>query len=164
MIRVVFTKVTDGKVRTFSATGREGESFSGREFMQQFGCASLPKEGASGAIIYNGNYILAIVSDDDRYRPELQEGETVLYDAFGQKVHLKEEGIVASSAKKITAIAPEINLGGDRAELLALIDERLLLLFNSHTHPGVMPGSSSTAVPAVPLTAALVCTKATKAK
>jgi len=112
MIRVTFTKVIDGRVRTFEADGREGESFAGREFMQQFGFASFPKDGATGVIVYNGNFIIAIASDDSSCRPELQEGETVVYDANGNTVHLTADGITAVSPKKITAQAPDIELTG----------------------------------------------------
>ncbi|MCM0081771.1 phage baseplate assembly protein [Geomonas sp. Red32] len=112
MIRVRFTKVINGKVRLFEADGRVGESFAAREFMQQFGLASMPKEGATGVIVYNGNYIVAIASDDNRYRPNLNSGETAVYDAFGNVVHLSANGIRAVSPKKVSAQAPELELVG----------------------------------------------------
>jgi phage gp45-like len=155
MIRVVFTKVEDGKVRTFSATGRTGETFDAREFMQHFGLASLPKDGAVGVVVYNGNHIIAVASDDSRYRPELKAGESVLYDAYGHKIHLNKDGIDVTADK--------INLGGSRDELNALIDERFLQLFNQHTHAGVMAGNSMTAPPATPIIANQACTTKVKA-
>lgn len=161
MIRVVFTKVVDGQVRTFSASGREGETFDAREFMQHYGFASMPQEGAAGVIVYNGNHIIAIASDDARCRPELKGGESVIFDDLGQKVHLSRDGIVAESPKRITATAPEINLGGDRDELLALIDERILELLNAHVHP--IAGGGVTEAMAIPITAEMVCTTKTKA-
>lgn len=51
----------------------------------------------------------------------------------------------ASTKCQITSA--EINLGGDRATLRRLIDERFKALFDSHTHPGIVAGPSSTGAP-----------------
>ena len=110
MIRGIVSSITDGVVRLFSASGRPGESFDKREFIQNYGFASHPKEGAELFIVVHGNVIFAIGSDDRRYRIALAEGECALYDDLGQKVHLTRDGIVASSPKKITASAPTVEI------------------------------------------------------
>lgn len=59
--------------------------------------------------------------------------------------------------------SPQINLGGDRGGLRTLIDDRLLSLFNNHTHSGVQTGSGTSGAPTTALTSAAVCTAITKA-
>ena len=110
MIRGIVNSITDGLVRLFSASGRPGESFDNREFIQDYGFASSPKKGAELVILAQGNTIVAIGSDDRRYRIRLEEGECALYDDLGQKVHLTRAGIIATSPKKITATAPTVEI------------------------------------------------------
>jgi phage gp45-like len=89
IIRGLLTSLIDGVVRIFSASGRYGESFDMREFLQHYGFASSPKSGAELIIVIEGNVITCIGSDDRRYRLSLADGEAALYDWQGQKVHLK---------------------------------------------------------------------------
>jgi len=137
------------------------------ERFQEYGFTSVPHPGAEAVFLSVGgsrDHGIVIAIDDRRYRLKgLQSGEAALYDDLGQKVHLTRDGIVAESPLQITAISPEINLGGERAGLLALIDERLLELFNNHTHPGVKSGPDTSSPPLMPITTALVCTVKVKA-
>src|SRR6266567_615692 len=94
IIRGILTSLTDGAVRLFSASGRSGESFTGREFLQHYGFASSPKLGAQLIIEVNGNVITYIGSDDRRYRITLADGEVALYTDEGDKVHLKRGRII----------------------------------------------------------------------
>lgn len=164
MIRAIVKKVVQGVIQRVSASAWGSGDIEDRELIQHYGYTSRPKEGAEVIIIREGGHFIAIGSDDRRYRIALEDGEVALYDDLGQKVQLTREGIVADSPFKVTVNAPEVNLGGSREELLALVDERILTLYNTHTHPGVMVGKDSTAPPAVPLIAAQVCTVVTKAK
>lgn len=110
MIRGILTTLTDGLVRLFSASGRPGESFSAREFIQHYGYASAPLPGAELVIHAQGNMITCIASDDRRYRIALENGEVALYDDLGQKAHLTRSGIQVTSPLKITATAPEVDI------------------------------------------------------
>ena len=110
MIRGIVNTITDGVVRLFSAGGRSGESFEEREFIQDYGFASQPQPGAELIILAAGNTIVAIGSDDRRYRLRLEAGEAALYDDLGQLVHLTRDGIVVTSSKKITASAPLVEI------------------------------------------------------
>lgn len=187
MIRAIIIFVLEGVIKRFSATGRAGESFCDREYFQHYGYTSRPKPGAEGVIFREGNHIIMVASDDRRYRIALDEGEVALYDDQGQVIKLKRgkeihiygcdkltadvgveakvsspiATVVASTSCQVTS--PIINLGGDRAGLLALIDERLLALFNAHTHGGVQPGSGSSGGPSATLTLGNTCTTITKA-
>ena len=163
IVRGILQAVTDGAVRLFSATGRPGETFSLREFLQHYGFASYPKAGAELVIAIEGNVITAIGSDDRRYRLALVEGEAALYDDLGQVVHLTRDGIVVKSDKAVTVEAREVNLGSDRAGLLALIDERILELLNAHTHTMVQAGKDASGPMVVPIIAEMVCTTIVKA-
>jgi phage gp45-like len=104
----ILRTITDGAVRLFSASGRIGENFSLRDFLQHYGFASRPKVGAELVIVVEGNLITAIGSDDRRYRLALVEGEAALYDDLGQKVHLTRSGIIVQSPLHVTTKAPEI--------------------------------------------------------
>ena len=110
MIRGILSTLTDGLVRLFSASGRPGESFSKREFIQHYGYASAPLPGAELVIHAQGNVITCIASDDRRYRFALESGEVALYDDLGQRIHLTRNGIQASSPISITATSPLVNV------------------------------------------------------
>ena len=172
MIRGIITSVVEGVIKRFSAVCRAGETISNREYFQHYGLTSRPLPGAECIIIKDGNHYIMVASDDRRYRPAVEEGEVALYTDEGDKAHFKrgkiyeiiagEQLVITTKAAGITAAtsmtvtSPEINLGGDRAALQALVDERILALINAHTHGGGP-------VPDVQLTQADACTTITKA-
>lgn len=111
MIRGIFTSVVEGLIKRFSATGRCDETFENREYFQHYGFTSRPVAGAETIIIQRGNNIIAIASDDRRYRIAMGEGEVALYDDQGQKVHLRDGGnveVVAIAKAKVTAPVIEL--------------------------------------------------------
>lgn len=111
MIRGILATLTDGVVRLFAGTGRPGESFEKREFIQHYGFASAPKAGAELVIHVQGNIVTCIASDDRRYRLSLADGEVALYDAQGQKVHLAAGGdIEVVAIAKVTVTAPKVEV------------------------------------------------------
>jgi phage gp45-like len=94
MIRGIIKTVLEGVIKRFSADGRSDESFENREYFQHYGFTSRPKPGAEIIIIREGNAIIAIASDDRRYRLQIEEGEVALYTDEGDKVHLKRGRVV----------------------------------------------------------------------
>lgn len=110
MIRGTVIQCIEGVIKRFSATGRGGGEIPDREYFQHYGYTSRPKAGAEIIIIREGNHLVAIASDDRRYRIALEEGEAALYDDQGQKVHLKRSGIEVVSPTKITATAPLVEV------------------------------------------------------
>jgi phage gp45-like len=111
MIRGIVKSVVEGVIKRFSATGRVDENIDNREYFQHYGYTSRPKPGAEIIIIREGNHIIAIASDDRRYRLSLAEGECALYDDQGQKVHLKAGGLIEILGNtKITATAPTVEV------------------------------------------------------
>lgn len=111
MIRGIFTSVVEGVIKRFSATGRCDETIENREYFQHYGFTSMPHSGAETIIIANGNQVIAIASDDRRYRIVLENGEVALYDSQGQFVHLMSGGkIEALALTAIKATAPTVEV------------------------------------------------------
>lgn len=162
MVRGIVRGIVEGVVKRFSASGMI--DVDNREYIQHYGLTSRPKEGAEVVYLVEGNVVIALASDDRRYRLKIEDGEVALYDDQEQAVHLRRDGIVVTSPKRVTVDAPEINLGGEPAGLLALVDERILELINAHVHPGVKAGSDISAPMEVPILKEMVCTQAVKAE
>jgi len=173
MIRGIVIAVIEGFIKLFSASGRTDESFDQREYFQHYGFTSRPLPGAEIIIIREGNHILAIGSDDRRYRLSIVEGEVALYTDEGDKIHLmrnktihivsgnkliadianevdintKAAKVVATTSCDVTSPAVTINaavsciinspsvlLGGSSGTPRFLVDERMIALYNGHTH------------------------------
>ncbi len=149
--RAVINLVNDGlKVQELQITLLAEETRSDVERFQEYGFTSHPHPGAEGVMVCVGgarDHGIVIAVEDRRYRLKgLVEGEAALYDDQGQAVHLKRDKkihvygcneITIDAAIKQQVNSPEINLGGDRSGLRILIDERLIALYNGHTHPGL---------------------------
>lgn len=111
MIRGLVKSVVEGVIKRFSASGRTDETIDNREYFQHYGFTSRPKEGAELIIIDQGNVMIAVASDDRRYRLALGAGEVALYDDQGQKLHLMANGnieVLALTKCKVTAPTVEI--------------------------------------------------------
>jgi len=111
MIRGILSSCIEGVIKLFSASGRPGEQFDQREYLQHYGFTSRPKPGAELVIICDGNHIVAIASDDRRYRLHIAEGEAALYDHLGQRILLKADGsIEVVGINQIHATAPLVTV------------------------------------------------------
>jgi phage gp45-like len=137
MIRAIVISVIEGVIKIFTATGRKDavgglEQFDQREYLQHYGFTSRPKAGAELIIVREGNHLVAIASDDRRYRLHIAEGEAALYDDQGQVVVLKRgkeilvdgcDTLVANAAVSMTLTSPTITL---RASTKVLLDTPLV--------------------------------------
>ena len=120
-------------------SGHADEEMISRPFVEQFGFTSHPPKGARGIAFMSDGYAEKAVIlglDLEVYKPERLEGETVIYDYFGNKIHLKDGqiDIVAAgdlnlnvsgnvtinctqanivAAESCTVDAPDITLNGD---------------------------------------------------
>lgn len=166
MIRTIITSIVEGVIKRFSGSGRTGESFTNREYMQHYGFTSRPLSGAEGLLLMEGNRIYLIASDDRRYRIAVENGEVCLYTDEGDNIHLKRNNeieinsgskvtinapeVIVSASTKCQVNSPEVNLSGDRAGLRRLIDDRFRTLFNAHVHSGC-GGSQNSGVPTTTL-------------
>ena len=96
-------------------------------------------------------------------------GEQFIVNTSVAQIDASTSATVTSPAVTVAASAscqvdsPSINLGGDRSALLALIDERILAIFNEHEHLNVQPGTGNSGPPNVTLTKDQCCTSITKA-
>lgn len=170
MIRTIINSIVEGVIKRFSGSGRAGETFTNREYMQHYGFTSRPLSGAEGILFMEGNRIYLIASDDRRYRIAVENGEVCLYTDEGDFIHFKRGNLlhistgdkllidatndvevnaptaILNAAAKCQVNSPEINLSGDRSGLYRLIDERFRTLFNAHVHSGC-GGSENSGAP-----------------
>ncbi|MDY6789673.1 MAG: phage baseplate assembly protein [Thermodesulfobacteriota bacterium] len=164
MIRTIVTSVTEGVIKRFSGTGRANETFTDREYFQHYGFTSRPLAGAEAIVLKKGNNIIVVASDDRRYRIALQDGEVAIYTNEGDSIHMKRgreirvttEKLIIDAATKCQINSAQVNLSGDLVGLKRLVDERLIDIFNTHTHPGDSGGT--TGVPNQTLSTANSCT------
>ncbi len=94
MIRGKVTSVLQGLIQRVNASVWGDGTIDNREFFQHYGYTSRPKAGAEVIFIRQGNSIIAIASDDRRYRISLENGEVALYTDEGDKIHLKRGRII----------------------------------------------------------------------
>lgn len=123
MIRGIVISVIEGFIKLFSATGRTDESFEQREYFQHYGYTSRPLPGAEIIIIREGNHIIAIGSDDRRYRLAIEEGEVALYTDEGDKIHLKRDRTIeiVSGNKLIATVENEVDITTKVAKINASV-------------------------------------------
>ena len=136
MIRGIVDSVVEGSIKRISGAGVAGETFSNREYFQHYGFTSRPLQGAECVWMREGNHIVAIASDDRRYRVEIEEGAVALYDDQGQKVLLGRDNTMeivctgtltasvaddatVTAGQSITATAPLVHVEADEAEVEA---------------------------------------------
>lgn len=167
--RAVINLVNDGlKVQELQITLLADETRGGVERFQEYGLTSNPHPGAEAVMVCIGgarDHGIVIAVEDRRYRLKgLAAGEVAIYDDQGQAVHLKRgkqihvygcDDVTVDATVKHQVNSPQIDLGGNHADLRALIDERFIALHNSHVHPGG-------GVPAVQLTMGGVATSVVK--
>lgn len=111
MIRARIKAVVEGAIKRFSAFGRPDEEFSDREYFQHYGFTSRPLADGEMVVIREGNHIVAIASDDRRYRLALEAGEVALYTDEGDKIHLRRgRRIEVVAGAKVVVTSPEVEV------------------------------------------------------
>jgi len=123
------------------------ELIDGVERVQNYGFTSHPEAGAEAIVAMiggNRDHPVVIAADDSRYRPELAEGETAVYNKHGRIVKLEQDFVLIGSSG-----------------LKKLVNETFQSLFNNHVHnialPGPLTGTTSspaTATPGTPVAVA----------
>ena len=146
-----------------------GESVDAAEFLQDYGFQSRPFADSEGLVHFiGGDRTHAVVSrlGDRRYLVDLAEGEVVVADDLGQKVHLTRNGVVIDagsraitfrSSVKVRVEAPLLEVTGDVAADGDVSDKSgtaqsmaaMRTTFDEHTHtaPGVTSGPSTLPIP-----------------
>jgi phage baseplate assembly protein V len=102
-----------GKMQTVQVTTTDGTTDEAEHF-EAYGFTSRPKSGAEAVVLHVGgtSHPVVIVAADRRYRVTgLAEGEVILHDDQGQKVHLKRDGIYIDGKK--VAVTGDTTVSGD---------------------------------------------------
>jgi phage baseplate assembly protein V len=144
-----------------------GEAKDSVEHFEPFGFTSKPLAGAEHITLFldgDRSHGVTIVVADRRYRViGLEDGESALHDAYGNKVHLKKDGtiaIVATTQLQITSplvtmsgnlqVVGDISAGG--TVTAPTVNGTTNVTFGGksgigHTHSGVQTGAGNTGAP-----------------
>lgn len=142
--RIVLTGATDkSPVQVVQFTGLADEVKQNVEYLQAFGHSSVPPAGARGLAIFPGgdrSHGVVIVLDARSLQPvTLKSGESLLWDALGKFIHLKDDGSIVIKADKVRVESPDFQVTGevkDRCDADGKTMEEMRNTYNGHTHPG----------------------------
>lgn len=163
-VRGLIVAVGDGSAaQTVDVETHDGVVRGGIEVMQQFGIASMAPDGALTVVIAmggdQGDMVALPPSCPGLRFGNLQPGEAVLYDADGNRVHLRAGGVievqaatkVKVSAPEVEIIAPIITITGDvtlNGTLTATGEIKSgSIPLTSHKHTGVQAGGATSGAP-----------------
>jgi len=146
LVRGILTGMVEGAVKLFSAAGRSGESFSGREVFQHYGFTSRALAGAEVIVVRDGNHIVVVAEDDRRYRIALEGGEVAIFSHEGDKVHLRNgrvievvtETLLIKASAKVRIESPQLEATGEIIDLVEGTGRTMSgmrSIYNSHAHP-----------------------------
>ncbi|HQR98320.1 MAG: phage baseplate assembly protein V [Burkholderiaceae bacterium] len=156
--RAVISLVNDAaKLQALQVTLLAGQTPDDAEHFQHYGFTSVPHAGAEGIALAIGGstgHTVIINVDDRRYRVKgLPNGEVVVYDDLGHKVHLTRAGIVIDGAGQDIRF---INTPTVRVEANLHVTGAITAVGNvtgagislqGHVHGGVQAGAAQTGTP-----------------
>ena len=155
-------KVTDaqrGKVRNMVQLQLlNGEQRDRVEYIMPYGMSALPAAGSDAIMLTVGgtrdDVVAIAVADPSKQIRGLALGEFGFSDANSTVVFKTDRlamrstmPIAMQSDATIYVTGQAVALGALGAAIYRLMDERMIALFNSHTHGGVLTGTGHTAVP-----------------
>ncbi len=122
------------------------------EHFEPFGFTSKPLAGAEHVTVFldgDRSHGVTIVVADRRYRiVGLEDGESALHDAYGNKVHLKKDGTMAVVASaKVEITSPLVKMSGD-LQVAGTITGTVDVVsggksLKTHTHPNGTPNTGT---------------------
>jgi phage gp45-like len=132
----------------YSFTALNGENITSVEHLQEFGFASkmpVDEEGNGIAVFYGGDRGNAslLVFEVPKFKPDLANGESAIFNAFGAMVKLCEDGSIEASGNNVKLAgtdATAVELNGITNEGIVKINElttKLNLLiseYDTHQH------------------------------
>jgi phage gp45-like len=106
-----------------TSDGHTGEEIHEVLMLEQFGFASVPPKGSEGIALmpdgYTENAVTAFF-DAPQYKPTLAEGESALYDKFGNSVTLKDGLITITAVNNLNIVVNgNCNLNADSVAVTA---------------------------------------------
>lgn len=115
LARGIIKLINDGTgVQSVQVELLEDEVQDDVERFQEYGFTSKPHSGAEAIVAFVGglrSHGIVIGVEDRRYRlKNLADGEVAVYDDLGQIIHLKRDGIVISTAQKVTVNAATVEV------------------------------------------------------
>lgn len=152
---VIASKISEDGM-TVDAEFVAGEKRTDLDFFQQYGFASRPKVKVDGvALFVGGSRENGVVIATRGEKQEMEEGEVVVYSAFGSSIKLKKDGSIALSPASGKNVVTESDLLC-KGKLLATGDvfagvtdtgESVVtaggVSLQMHMHPTAAPGSPS---------------------
>lgn len=154
-VRQAFRGVLRGQqlqtqVQRARVSGLAGEDVPDAEVMQHFGFSSAIPAGADVIVVPVGGKTaqsVVIASELGAVRIQLDAaGETVIYNQWGDRVHLKQDRTILVQAEvAVTIQAPTVTMSGDLVVDGDVTASGISLVH--HVHAGVQTGGGSTGAP-----------------
>ena len=137
VLRTVVSSIVDSKkLQTLKISIFKDDTKDDVERFQNFGHTSVPKDGAEAVVVFpsgNIDHPIVVVVDDRRYRLKgLNPGESAIYDAFGKKAHLKDDG-------SFEILLQKLKVQNETYELLSLLVDLFDELIAAKAITGIGP-------------------------
>lgn len=140
------------EIRLLKITLGNGEIHGGVEQLQEFGFTARPLPGAQLNIQFiggNRSSPLVVASDDGRYRPHLEPGESCMYNAFGASIVLKNDGTFLVNGPVVfhdrVTFEQDVQVDGSVQANGDVVAGTVSL--KTHVHSGVTPGVGASGPP-----------------
>lgn len=130
------------KIQKCQISLMDNETHSGVDRYQEYGFSSVPLPGAQAvavSIAGSRDNSIIIATEDGRYRPlNLNAGEVVIYNQFGDKIIIKQN-------RTIEITAPNVIINGNLQVTGNILDNSgsntrtvagMRTIFNTHKHAG----------------------------
>lgn len=151
IIRGIINVVDDSAGRqACQVTMLAGEHKDRVERVMFFGVTSNPPKGSSAILAAVGadRSRVVIIGDNDKdtRKKGLAEGETALYDAFSQSIHLMADGTILIKTNDKVRIEGNLEVTGeiiDRCDIDGQSMNAMRTIFNTHTHTENDGGNTS---------------------
>jgi len=166
VVRAIINSIQyKGGIQTAQLSVLADETMEGVEHLSQFGFSSNPPVGTSALVVCvagERNHMVIIGTDNPQFKPQVETGESILYNQFGVKLLLNKDGELEITApSKVIVTAPDVEIDGDLkvtgnidadGDIIAQgdIDDADHTLANvvvhaeSHVHSGVQTGAGNT--------------------
>lgn len=151
VVRALVRRTVDtGGVQAVDVTTHEGIHRDGIPVLQPYGLATHPPQGSTTIVLMLGGdqgagVALPAGAPHARFGG-LAPGETVLYNAGGARVALRDGVVEIRAATRVTVFAPELRVEGNIVATGSISDangsmQEMRDSYNGHGHPGGPPPS-----------------------
>lgn len=150
-VQIVLSGETDGNTTQTENIGQlypGMPTIEGRPVVHPYGMVSRAPNGTIQCNVRQGEHLgnLVVVGHRDKARPDLEQGEVMLYNELGEKIYISK-GVVRTTTPKIVDEADDIRLGSEGAEenfvlgqVFKTFAQTLLTQLAAETHVSGLPG------------------------